>query len=164
MNLLILHASVLKLNHNVTLYSALLFIPGSGYANTVEVVPGSLYWSFDHFNTSGDGRFANQNVNASDYNADPGLAVSYWYAIAGNHSIRTRKNGTGDCIDFGDFTGHCVGEPNLCTDGLTFSLWIRMTADEIKEVGPIYVVSTGTLQEKVCVRNIIALLKCYAKK
>lgn len=111
----------------------------------MEWVLGSLYWSFDHFNTSGDSTFANQNVNASQYNAYPGLAISPSYAIAGNHSIKTRKNGTDDCVDFGDFTGHCIGEPYLCTEGMTLSLWMRLTEDEIKEAGPIYVLSSGIL-------------------
>ncbi|XP_030831830.1 uncharacterized protein LOC578898 [Strongylocentrotus purpuratus] len=78
----------------------------------------------------------------SMYNAIPGLAVQQNYSIAGN-SIWTRFNGTDDCIDFGDFSGSCFSDPSLCTDGFAMAFWIRLTEDEIKESGPVYIMSSG---------------------
>ncbi|XP_063951327.1 uncharacterized protein LOC135153166 isoform X1 [Lytechinus pictus] len=114
----------------------------AAYLYTSNYFSGSLYWSFDTFNETGDSSYPNQNVNMSMYNAIPGLAVLQNYSISGN-SIRTRFNGTDDCIDFGDFTGSCYSDPSLCTEGFAMSIWIRLTEDEIKESGPVYIMSSG---------------------
>ena len=121
-----------------------VFSSDSPYLNTMPLVDGALYWSFDALNTTGDNKYANQDVNSTQYNADPGLVKLHRYAVSGN-STRTRKNGTTDCLNFGDFTGNCVSDPNTCTQGLSLSLWIRLTEDEIKESGPVYIMSSGNL-------------------
>ncbi|XP_022103402.1 uncharacterized protein LOC110986089 isoform X2 [Acanthaster planci] len=114
----------------------------SKYADSMPQYPGSLWWTFNEFNTTGDDKYANQDVNATEFNAYPGLAIQHDYGIS-NYSIRTRLNGTDDCLNFGDFVGHCISEPALCTDGLTVSLWIRLTEDEVNEAGPVYILSSG---------------------
>lgn len=127
----------------------------AAYLYTSNHFAGSLYWSFDTFNETGDGSYPNQNVNMSMYNAIPGLAVQQNYSISGN-SIWTRFNGTDDCIDFGDFSGSCFSDPSLCTDGFALAFWIRLTEDEIRESGPVYIMSSGKIHW-VCPR----LLKSY---
>ena len=103
---------------------------------------GSLWWTFNELNTTGDDKYANQDVNSTAFNAYPGLAIRNDYGVS-NYSIQTRLNGSDDCLNFGDFSGHCVSEPSLCSDGLTVSLWIRLTEDEVKEPGPVYILSSG---------------------
>ena len=116
----------------------------STYDYTTRFFDGALYWSFDVFNETGDSAYANQNVNMSMYNAIPGIAVWRNYSISGD-SIQTRVNGTDDCIDFGDFSGSCFSDPSLCSDGLSLSVWIRLTENEIKESGPVYIMSSGRM-------------------
>lgn len=149
----ILHAMVIVLN---TLPIVTPPPPSdAAYLYTSNFFAGSLYWSFDTFNETGDGSYPNQNVNMSMYNAIPGLAVQQNYSISGN-SIWTRFNGTDDCIDFGDFSGSCFSDPSLCTDGFALAFWIRLTEDEIRESGPVYIMSSGKIHW-VCPR----LLKSY---
>ncbi|XP_038070163.1 uncharacterized protein LOC119739340 [Patiria miniata] len=114
----------------------------SKYTDSIPQYAGSLWWTFNELNTTGDDKYANQDVNGTAFNADPGVAVQNDYGIS-NYSIQTRLNGTEDCLNFGDFSGHCVSEPSLCTDGLTVSVWIRLTEDEVTEAGPVYILSSG---------------------
>ncbi|XP_071784801.1 uncharacterized protein [Asterias amurensis] len=114
----------------------------SKYADTIPMFTGSLWWTFNELNTTGDDKYANQDVNSTAFNAYPGLAIQNDYGVS-NYSIQTRLNGSDDCVNFGDFSGHCVSEPSLCSDGLTVSLWIRLTEDEVKEPGPVYILSSG---------------------
>ncbi|XP_071479259.1 uncharacterized protein [Diadema antillarum] len=78
----------------------------------------------------------------SMYNAVPGLVIQQNYSISGK-AIHVRLNGTDDCVDFGDFSGRCCSDPSLCSLGFSFSFWMRLTEDEIKESGPVYIVSSG---------------------
>lgn len=129
-------------------------ITDSQYLSTVALMDGALYWSFDALNTTGDGKYANQDVNATAFNADPGITTSNDYAISGK-SIRTSAAGITDCLNFGDFSGLCVSDPDVCDRGLSVSLWIRLTQDEIRQTGTYYILSSGKQGRVKCLRGII---------
>ena len=64
----------------------------------------------------------------------------------------------GGYLDFGSWVGECITDPDLCTNGLTISMWLRINANNINYNSEYqYIISSGAEGETM--RGIVFLLK-----
>ena len=65
---------------------------------------------------------------------------------------------SGGYLDFGSWAQECITDPDLCVDGLTITMWLRIQAKDINyESEYQYIISSGAEGESM--RGIVFLLK-----
>ena len=64
----------------------------------------------------------------------------------------------GGYLNFGSWAGECITDPDLCTNGFTISMWLRINANNINYNSEYqYIISSGAEGETM--RGIVFLLK-----
>jgi hypothetical protein len=65
---------------------------------------------------------------------------------------------SGGYLDFGSWASECITDPDLCVDGLTVTMWLRIQAKDINYNSEYqYIISSGAEGESM--RGIVFLLK-----
>ncbi len=95
-------------------------------------VPGPFYCYEMPMDTFSADQLMNTNVKNAFRHGNPTM-------VTGKIGGALQMDGRGDYLDGGDFSRTCLGDLDLCTYGLTVSLWVKFTAlqqgDHILDTG-----------------------------